>query len=76
MKKIIAILLVAASLSGCTSSNQFGECIGVFDDGAPGVRYTTSGWNVAMAIIFSETIIVPAVVIASEIKCPTNFPKE
>ena len=76
MKKILAALFLAVALSGCTSSNQFGECIGAFDDGAPGVRYSTSGWNVAMAIIFVETIVVPAVVISSEIKCPTNFPKE
>lgn len=68
MKKLA--LLFSLILCGCTSSTTYGECVGITDDGMPDRVYKTSTWNVAMAIIFSELIIVPIVVVATELKCP------
>ena len=72
--KLIAILLVASALAGCTSKNEYGECIGAFDEKKPGVEYKLSAWNTVLAVIFSETIIVPVIVIANETRCPINAP--
>ncbi len=69
--KTLALLLVLG-LAGCTSSTRYGDCIGAFDEGDPNLRYSTSGWNVALGIIFIETIVVPAVVIANEARCPVG----
>ena len=75
MKKLTIVLALVALLSGCTSANQFGQCIGAFDEGTPGVKYKPSGWNIAMGIIFVETIVAPLVVIFDQTLCPTNLPK-
>lgn len=60
------------AMTGCTSHTEYGKCIGAFDEKAPGLKYNTSGWNIAMAIVFFETIVVPAVVISSDIQCPVE----
>lgn len=70
MKKFIALLALAAMISGCTSKNEYGDCIGAFDDKRAGVEYKMSTWNVVMAVIFIETIIVPIVVVADKTRCP------
>ena len=70
MKKIIAIAAVALVLTGCTTKTEYGECIGVLQDKKPDLEYKLSGWNTFLAIIFSETIVVPALVIANEHLCP------
>jgi hypothetical protein len=70
MRKVIALLALAALLSGCTSKNEFGECIGAFDDKKPGVEYKLSVWNTVLAVIFVETIVVPVVVVANQARCP------
>jgi uncharacterized lipoprotein len=70
MKKIALALLALALLAGCTSKTEYGQCIGAFDDKRPELHYKLSGWNVAMAVIFSETIVVPIVVVADETLCP------
>lgn len=75
MKKMIALIIAAALISGCTSSNEYGPCIGAFDDKAPGVPYRLSVKNTILAIIFFETIIVPIVVVADETRCPSGPPK-
>lgn len=72
--KYIAMLLMAAALAGCTTENQYGPCIGAFDDPEPGVKYKLDVWNTVMAVIFVETVVVPVVVIANETKCPINLP--
>jgi uncharacterized protein YceK len=75
MKKILAALMIAALLAGCTSSNEYGECIGAFDDKKAGVEYKLSIWNTAMAVIFVETVVVPVVVIANQARCPVGTAK-
>lgn len=69
MKTTIAILMALALLAGCTSRNEYGECIGAFDDKKPGVDYKLSVWNTVMAVIFVETIVVPVVVVANQARC-------
>lgn len=72
MKKILAILMVAAMLAGCTSKNEYGKCIGAFDNKKPGVEYKLSIWNTVMAVIFVETVVVPVVVVADQTLCPVG----
>lgn len=68
--KLTAILLIAALLAGCTSKTEFGDCIGIADDKKPDLQYKVSVWNVVMAVIFSETIVVPIVVLMDKTSCP------
>lgn len=72
MKKLFAAAIVALTLttSACTEQTSEGKCIGAFDDGDPTLLYKGSGWNIAMGIIFVETIVVPVVVVMDDIKCP------
>ena len=64
------LTLFIAGLPGCTGHTEYGECIGAFDDNDPHLVYAASGWNIFLAIVFSETILVPAIVVISEVKCP------
>lgn len=64
------LILAAALLSACTSSNAGGKCIGVLDKEQPGVEYRLATRNVVVGVVFVETLIVPAVVVFDEIKCP------
>ena len=75
MKKLVTALLAASLLAGCTSSTQYGRCIGVNDNENPKLEYDVSAWNAFLGVIFVETIIVPLVVIFDKAKCPVG-PKE
>jgi hypothetical protein len=70
MKQIALVLALVALLAGCTSKTEYGQCIGAFDDKRPELHYKASAKNIVMAIIFSETIIVPVVVAVDETMCP------
>ena len=72
MKKFFIAALIVLTLAGCTSETQFGPCIGAFDDKNPALTYKLSIWNTFLGILFSETIIVPVVVIANETHCPNG----
>lgn len=74
MKNILTALTLAIALSasGCTSRTSAGPCIGILDEKVPGVTYKLSGWNLFLAVLFSETIIVPVVVVANELQCPVE----
>lgn len=72
MKKIIAICALTALFSGCTSSTQYGECVGVLQDKKPDLEYKLSIWNTLLAVVFSETVVVPIVVVANEHSCPVG----
>lgn len=77
MKKLfILFMLCLFSFSACTSSTEYGECIGAFDDGDPSLVYSTSAFNIFLGVVFIETIIVPVIVLASETKCPVAFKKK
>lgn len=72
MKKILLIAALAAALTGCTSTTQFGDCIGAGADEDPALRYKVNTWNVIVAILFVETIVVPVVVVLEESYCPVS----
>lgn len=70
MKSTIAVLLAASLLAGCESKNEYGDCIGAFDDGAPGVKYKVSTRNAIVGIIFFELVAPPVFVVAEQARCP------
>ena len=70
MIKWIALLLAALSFVGCTSSTEFGSCVGMFEDKQPGLQYKYSTKNVVLGIVFFQTVFVPALVILNETYCP------
>jgi hypothetical protein len=72
MNKIILCALVAVLAAGCTTRTEHGECIGVLQDKKPDLEYKLSGWNTFLAVVFSETIVVPIVVVADEFQCPVG----
>jgi predicted CDP-diglyceride synthetase/phosphatidate cytidylyltransferase len=71
MKKILAILLLAA-LVGCTSSTEYGQCVGAFDEKDPKLTYKVSAWNVAMGVLFFSLVAPPIFVIVDETFCPVG----
>lgn len=68
--KAIALVLAAWMTAACTSETELGPCIGAFDDPTPGLVYKVSVWNLFLAGFFVETIVVPAIVVAKEVRCP------
>lgn len=71
MKKIVLCLLLA-SLTGCESQTRYGQCVGVLDDKDPTKVYKASVLNIVLGIIFVETVVVPAVVLLTELQCPVG----
>lgn len=72
MKKLLCIALMTTMLVGCTSKTEYGSCIGITEKENPTLHYKVSAWNVFLAIVFSETIIVPVLVLADEVSCPVG----
>lgn len=72
MKRHLTCLLAVALMVGCTSKNEYGDCIGAFDDKKPGVEYKLSIWNTFLAVVFVETVVVPIVVVANKTRCPAG----
>lgn len=72
MNKLIIAATIIATLSGCTSKTEYGDCVGILQDKKPELKYELSVWNTVMAVIFSETIVVPVVVVANQHSCPTG----
>lgn len=72
MKLNVLLLALALAVSGCTTRTSGGECIGIADEKVPGVKYKLDGWNLFLAVVFSETIVVPVVVVADELMCPVE----
>jgi hypothetical protein len=69
MKTLVAAFILAC-LVGCTDTTAFGACVGISDQPNPALLYKPSVRNIVIAIIFSETIIVPVVVIVNQLNCP------
>lgn len=74
MKKI-AVILSLVFLAGCTSSTEYGPCIGAFDTKKPNVEYKLSAWNTFLAVFFSGLIVPPVLVLANETFCPISAQK-
>jgi len=71
MKLFLAAMILCMTV-GCTSKTKYGPCIGINDQENAKLQYSYSAWNVAMGAIFSETIVVPLVVVFAELKCPVS----
>jgi hypothetical protein len=68
----ICLLSLLAMMVGCTSSTQYGQCIGLGEEPDPRLNYKVSAQNLAVGLIFIETIIVPVFVAADQFYCPTG----
>jgi hypothetical protein len=76
MKKLIAAALLALTLSStaCRSSNELGECQGLFseDQKNPKVVYRASTRNIVLGIIFFETVFAPILAFGYDLDCPVR----
>lgn len=72
MKKTALLLIAALLLTGCTARTEYGDCIGVADEQDPALVYKLDIWNIVVGILFVETIVVPAVVLANQTFCPVD----
>ena len=72
MKKLVMLIIMLLFIS-CTSSTQYGTCIGAFDDKDPNKVYKVSAWNIAMGVIFFEMVLPPIFVIIDETLCPVGI---
>lgn len=75
MRKIslaILAIFVAFLLTGCTSSNQYGKCVGLNGNEDPALKYEYSAKNIALGAIFFYMIAPPIVVALNEMKCPVG----
>ena len=72
MKKFILAALCVTMLSGCVSSTEYGDCVGIAATQNPALEYKASVWNLFLGFIFIETLIVPIVVLANDAACPVG----
>lgn len=73
MKKLmIAFLLLMTLVTGCSSSNKYGKCVGLNGKEDPKLQYEYNAWNMALGFIFLETLVVPLVVVLDDLKCPVG----
>lgn len=65
----IFVLLIML-ITGCTSATKYGECVGLLDTKDPNLYYETKTSNVVLAVVFSETVVVPLFVVLKQYQCP------
>lgn len=75
MRKTYIVLLftILSLLSGCISRTKYGSCYGLIGTKEPNLEYKLSVYNVVIAVLFSETIVIPGIVLAAEIYCPIGL---
>ena len=72
MKYLILVSMLA--MSACTSSTQYGKCIGILDDKQPNLQYEVSTNNIVWAALGTGLMFIPTgIVILEEIKCPVGI---
>lgn len=72
MKSILLACVVVMVLAGCTSSTEFGPCVGIGEDKNPALQYKLSANNLVWAILGFEIIAPPVIVAVNEIYCPVG----
>lgn len=80
MTKVIGTVLLALTLftaSGCRSSTEYGECVGVQDvDDAkrehPNLEYKLSVRNAVLGVIFVESVFAPLIWVLADFECPVS----
>jgi hypothetical protein len=70
MKPLFLCLLLL--LAGCESQRGGVRCIGAFEDPEAGVKYEPSTLNIIIGVFLVETLIVPAIVLLKETRCPVQ----
>lgn len=75
MKQSGVVVLMLLMLAGCESRTKYGECIGAFAEKDPSLEYEMSVQNAIVAVMFSETIVVPAVMVLDQYRCPVAVKK-
>lgn len=71
MKYLLIVLLCLTT--GCvTTKTEYGSCVGFADQKDPKLTYNYSGWNLFIAALLSETIIVPVFIAAKLLECPAG----
>lgn len=78
MKKLTSILslFLLLSFSACTTTGEYGPCIGLFDKDRmekknPNLVYKLNGWNTFLAVIGTGLFFIPTIyVVANSTFCP------
>lgn len=70
MKYLLISLMLM--LSACTSSTEFGPCVGLNGGENPKLEYKYSAKNIAIGFFFSSLILPPIFVALDEYKCPVG----
>lgn len=72
MNKLLILLMIGTTI-GCTSSNKYGECIGLNKNPKSELNYKYNAWNIGLAVVFSGMIFPPIIVLLEEYKCPSGI---
>lgn len=72
MSKYPLVLVILLTISGCRTSTEHGECVGINDKKKDNLMYEISVRNVVLGIVFSESIFVPVNVIFYNFECPVG----
>lgn len=70
MKNVILVTFLAIGLTSCKGSTEYGECIGLVDEGDPNLVYKPSTRNAVWTVLGFETIIAPILWLTDYAKCP------
>lgn len=60
------------TITGCTFSNSYGECIGFDDEKDPALNYDLDTGNIIIGVLLVEMVIPPIVVALEAAYCPTG----
>lgn len=76
MKKFTVALMLCLftfAASGCRTSTDYGECIGVQDDKNPNLEYHVSVRNTVLGLLFIQAFMIPtAIWLFADFQCPTG----
>lgn len=72
MKKLVLVAAMLLATTGCKSSTEYGECIGIVEDGDPELKYKISVRNAIWTLIGVETLIAPVLWLTDYAKCPVG----
>lgn len=64
-----------AFLVGCTSNTAYGPCVGLGEEQDPRLTYKVNAQNLAVGLLFVQTIIVPVYVAVDQFYCPVGYKK-
>jgi hypothetical protein len=74
MGKVIGTIL-CLFIMGCTSSTEFGPCVGIGEDRDTSLVYKISAMNLFWGIIGFSLVAPPIIVVVDETFCPVGRKK-